>query len=142
MIKIEHTQHINRPAADVFSFISDAQNDPLWETGVEQCVPEGPATTGQKRMFVMKVLGRRNEGTAEIVEFEPARKLTIQTTSGPAQARTTYRLQPVNGRTQIHFVAEIEPQSGLLKLFKPLMGRMLQKQWEDDLAKLKRLLEE
>lgn len=142
MMEVNHSVVIDRPVDEVFAFVSDARNDPLWETGVEACVPDREPGVGQQRDVVMKVFGRRREGTAEITEYDHHRLLTIETKSGlPVNARTTYEFDSTSGGTRIDLTVEIEPVSTLFKLARPLMSRLMQKQWESDLATLKELLE-
>lgn len=142
MMEITHSVVIDRPVDDVFAFVSDAENDHVWETGVEACVPDRNPGVGQQRQVVMKVFGRRKEGTAEVTEYDPGRRLTIKTTSGlPVNARTTYEFESIEKGTRIDMSMEAEPVSTVLKLAQPIMGRLMEKQWENDLATLKDLLE-
>jgi len=34
MIKIEKSVMINRPVAEVFEFMANSENDPLWQSGI------------------------------------------------------------------------------------------------------------
>lgn len=141
-MEIQHSLVIDRPVDEVFAFVSNARNDNLWETGVEACIPDREPGVGQQRDVVMTVFGRRKEGTAEVTEYDENRLLTIETTSGlPVHAITTYEFEEVDGCTRIDLTMQAEPVSMLFKLLSPILGRLLQKQWEDDLATLKEIIE-
>lgn len=142
MMEIQHSVVIDRPVEAVFEFVSNAGNDPLWETGVEACVPDQEPSVGQQRDVVMKMFGRRYEGTAEMTEYELERRLTIEIKSGlPFQAQTTYEFEELGERTRLDLSIEAEPTSRLLSLAQPIMRPLMQRQWEGDLATLKELLE-
>lgn len=90
----------------------------------------------------MKMFGRRVEGAAEVTEYDPNNRLTIEVTSGlPVLARTTYEFNPVNRATRVDLSLDAEPATAALEVVQPLMRPMLRKQWMTDLRMLKELLE-
>lgn len=142
MMNIQHTITIDRPVEDVFEFVSDASNDRLWETGVEACVPDGNARLGQQRDVTMEALGRRYHGEAEVTEFQPLERLTIEIKSGlPVKGQSDFQFDSANGKTQLTYSMTANPVNRVFRLFQPVMGWMLQRQWEGDLQTLKELLE-
>lgn len=52
----------------------DRRKRPVMGTGVEACVPDRKPSVGKQRNVVMKVFGRRHEGTAEMTEYEPEQR--------------------------------------------------------------------
>lgn len=141
-MNVHHSIVIDRPVDDVFKFVSDASNDHLWETGVEACVPDREPSIGQQRDVRMKVFGRQYQGAAEVTEFEPNQRLTIELLSGlPVTGKTRFEFDGMNGATRLNFSLQAEPASLLFGIVQPVMGWVLQRQWEDDLRTLKGLLE-
>jgi uncharacterized protein YndB with AHSA1/START domain len=75
-IQQEHTVVIKRPVEEVFAFVTDPNNDPLWQMtilGTEQ-TSEGPVDVGTTLRNTAKFLGRRIETTMEATENEPPRR--------------------------------------------------------------------
>lgn len=142
MIKDVHSVIINRPVEEVFAYVSDARNDPEWNADTLACEADGEPSVGQERDFVVKLFGRRKEGTAEVTEYEPNELLTVETTSGvPVTLRTRSRFESENGSTRVTEQMEAEPESTLLKLIEPVVGYRLKKQRKRDLETLKEILE-
>lgn len=142
MMNIQHTIVIDQQVEDVFEFVSDASNDRLWETGVEACVPDGNARLGQQRDVTMEALGRRYQGEAEVTEFQPNQRLTIEIKSGlPVKGKSEFQFESVNGSTELTYSMTAKPVNRVFRVVQPVMGWMLQRQWEQDLLTLKELLE-
>ena len=89
-VKIQVSQVIDRPRADVFHFYAyeHVQNHPRWDPdmALEQ-ISDGPIGVGT-------VIRRRNnhsgtpvEGTMEVVEFEPNRTMGVVIHDGPVETR-------------------------------------------------------
>jgi uncharacterized membrane protein len=143
MAKVEFSPiTINRPVEDVFAVLSKLEDTPKWsstaiEAKITSAVPIGVGATAR---YVDKFLGRRFESEVEITEFEPNRKLTMQSTSGPFPFRGSLTLEGTAGRTQVSGTFEAEP-GGFFKLAEPLLVRIGKRQFESDLANLKDLME-
>lgn len=142
MMDIQHSIIIDRPVEEVFEFVSDASNDRLWETGVEACVPDGEAKLGQQRDVTMEALGRRYQGEAEVTEFEPDQRLTIEIKSGlPVKGESDFQFDSANGGTELNYSMRAKPANRVFRVIQPVMGWMLHRQWKNDLQTLKELLE-
>ena len=85
MIHIEESIIINRSIEEVFAFTSETKNLPLWQTDVVEArhTPEGPVQVGTKMAITRAMMGRKIEGTADIVEYAPPTRYAYKTTSGP-----------------------------------------------------------
>lgn len=141
-MNISHSIVIDRSVDDVFEFVSDASNDHLWETGVEACIPDREPSVGQQRDVRMSVFGLQYEGVAEVTEFESNRQLTIELLSGlPVTGKSRFEFDAMNGATRLNYSLQAEPANPVFKLLQPVMGWLLQRQWEDDLSTLKGMLE-
>jgi uncharacterized protein YndB with AHSA1/START domain len=96
-MKLELTQIIDRPPAEVFRFIATnhVQNHPRWDPKMElQQLTEGPIRVGtvirRRRMHT----GVPVEGTMEVVEFMPDRALGMVIHDGPLEMRSRMTFEP------------------------------------------------
>jgi uncharacterized protein YndB with AHSA1/START domain len=142
-IRQEHTIVIDRPVEEVFAFLTDPNNDPLWQSTTLETerTSEGEVDVGTTLRNVSKFLGRRIETTMEIIENEPPRRQCVRITSGPIPGEGCYLLEPAEGgstRFTQTFEAEV---GGFFRLAEPLVGRAISRQTEADMATLKDLLE-
>src|SRR5262245_60593653 len=93
MIKIETSTVINRPVEQVFAVVSNPESYLKWSPGLVEVkkTSEGPIGVGATWRLVRQAFGRRLEGDLELTEYEPNRKFTLESKSGPitGEARWT-----------------------------------------------------
>jgi uncharacterized membrane protein len=144
MARTEHTVVVERPPNEVFAFLTDLSSLPDWQSGavdVRQLEPEPSVGVGTKYVQVLKFLGRQFEATIEVTEYEPGRRFSIKTLSGPVPFQVQHTLEPSNGGgTKLRVTLEGEP-GGLFKIAEPIVMRNAQRQVANDFATLKRLVE-
>jgi uncharacterized membrane protein len=142
MLNINYSIVIERPLEEVFAYVTDIENMPVWSSEVEKArkTSEGPMGIGTTFSSTAKILGRQIENTIEVTEYEPNSKWSLKPTSGPVSGEIEYHFEPVNGDTK--FSVSLDADSGgLFKLGEPIVNRMLQRQYETNGATLKDLLE-
>jgi uncharacterized protein YndB with AHSA1/START domain len=110
-MRIEVSQVIDRPVADVFRWYADdhVRNHPRWNPELElEQISDGPIGIGT-------VIRRRNtmgdtpiEGTMEVVEYEPNQAMGAVIREGPAEiyGRATFEAEG-EGRTRLTISADI-----------------------------------
>ena len=133
---------IKRPVEDVFAVLSNVENNPKWSSvalEAEQTSP-GPIGVGTTARFVGKFLGRRIESESEVTEFEPNRKYSWKSKSGPFPIKASTTFEQIEGGTRVNTTAEAEP-GGFFKLAEPLMMSMGKRQFQNDLDNLRDLME-
>ncbi|MGH2356881.1 MAG: SRPBCC family protein [Candidatus Limnocylindria bacterium] len=142
MARAEISTTINRPVEEVFAVLSNLENNPKWSSAALEAktISAGPIGVGTRARFVGKFLGRRIESESEITEFEPNRKLAFQNMSGPFPFRGSLTVEAIEGETRVNADFEAEP-GGFFKLAEPLFMSMGRRQFENDLANLKKLME-
>ncbi len=145
MPRVEESITINRPADEVFDFVTTPENDGLWSaTAVERHrETEGPIDVGSRIKAVDKFLGRRIESTFEVTEHEPGRRSSIRL-SGPFAATGTYILDPMNGATRFRWLMEAAPGLGgvfLGRATDPIVTFFFRRRLRFDLRRLKEVLE-
>jgi uncharacterized membrane protein len=78
-MRVEESIIIDRPAEEVFGFLSVRTNDPVWMASVaesEWLDPAAPMGVGRRGRMVMQALGRR-EFLDEVTEYEPGRRIAL-----------------------------------------------------------------
>jgi uncharacterized membrane protein len=139
-IKVEHSIFVKRPVEEVFAYTSNPQNQTEWQDGLVRVEGDSQIALGAKTTEVRKVMGREMETEMEVVELEPPVKFSMKSLSGPVEMTFTQTLKSVDGGTQIEVVMEGEP-GGFFSVAGPLLKRQVQKDVENDYAKLKEIME-
>jgi len=91
---------INRPAAEVFAFLGDFENVPLWNYAISNTrrVDDGPLRVGA-RYAQVRTVPRHSSETFEVTAFRPNGVVAIRGTLGPFHAESNYRLEDLDGST-------------------------------------------
>jgi uncharacterized protein YndB with AHSA1/START domain len=142
MVRFAFKETINRPAEEVFAYLTDANKLPEWQSMVSESRQDspGPVDVGTRVTNVRNFLGRRFESQAEVTAHEPPRRFDVQVVSGPVPFKISHTLEAGEGTTTINVEAEGEP-GGFFKFAEPLVGRQAERQFKNDFATLKDLLE-
>jgi hypothetical protein len=112
-VDISTSIEIDRPAGEVWAFVSDVRNNPRRQRGQQRCAwtSEPPLRAGSTYDQHARFAGRDIVNRFEVVEVEPGRRMRFRSTSG------TFPLDPV---------------------MRPIVARTIRR----DFPVLKRLLEE
>ncbi len=142
MAKTEASIQINRPVEDVYAYATTVDTLPQWLGAVVEVeqLTDGPLGVGTRIRAGGKMLGRRMDSFVEVTALEPGARFAFTVVSGPFKARNNYTFASVAGGTKVTDAAEIE-LSGPLRLVDPLVGPMVRRQFEANLAALKDRLE-
>ena len=140
MVKVEISLHINRPVADVFKYMNDPTRMPEWNSTIEEATPsETPVKVGTRVRSRLRMLGRKIEGTYEVVELEPNKRV-VNKSDEPFPWKAIITFQPENGGTRLVSAAEGE-LGGFFKLSEPIFARIMKKQLQAQYETAKELLE-
>jgi len=92
----EASIHIDRPPDEVFAFVADPANNPLWRKNVirTEWLDDGPMRVGRRGRQTARVLGRPWTVEAEVIEWDPPRSATWRTVQGPVSVRSWVRVEP------------------------------------------------
>jgi uncharacterized membrane protein len=142
MIQFEISILIDRPIQEVFTFLSNPLNLPRWQSMILDVQPESSGTPEKGSRFRLKseMLGRKIEGTIEIVEYTPPSVFAFQNQSGPMSVTVSMHLKTVGTGAQVSIQALGEP-GGMFKLAEPVLAKQVQSQMETNLTRLKTYLE-
>lgn len=102
---------------------------------------DGPPGPGTRFRDVFEDRGQRIEIDAEVVTYEPNERLATRLRSQAFEATASQRLEERDGRTRVTAVIETEYTSRLARLMAGVITRHAQTRLEDDLARLKELVE-
>lgn len=142
-MQLSASQTIDRPADEVFAFVSDATNNPRWQQGMQSCAWTSPPPIGVGSTYRQeaKFLGRPVVTEFEVVEHEPGRSITIHSTSGPFPIRVRRSVTPIDAASS-RVEAAIGGEPGrFFRLAGPLVQRMAQRSVTADYRRLKALLD-
>lgn len=138
MIEFENEVTIGKPIEDVFSFVADLENIPLWNYFVMSVTKrsEGDAVVGTEYHQVRK----NDSQDLKIVNLVPNHKLIIETIppSKPALRRAMI-FDYENGQT--HISDHWELNTGSFALVERIAARRIKQAVSENLEKLKELLE-
>jgi uncharacterized protein YndB with AHSA1/START domain len=133
---------ISRPPDEVFAFVADARNRPLWDESVdsEELTSPEPIGVGSTVRTRLRSMGREYVLTWEMVEHEPPSRQTVESTSGPFPTTLAYQLSAQEGGTVVAFSVTGRP-TGKLRLLEPLLARNTQRNLDRGFPRHKRFLE-
>jgi uncharacterized protein YndB with AHSA1/START domain len=133
---------VERPPAEVFAFLADAENDTAWRPGVldiARVSGDGPGAGARYRQGVKGPGGRRVDADVETTAYEPDRLIGFRGTAGPVRPEGRYELAPADGGTRVRFALAAE-----LRGLKVAMAPAVRKTMAGEvghLENLKRVLE-
>lgn len=141
-VHFENTVTINRPRKDVFAFLSDFENLPLWNWAITSTrrIDSGPVGVGAQYVQTRESPRPATE-TFEVITFNPVDQLAIRGTLGPFRAESDYHLADADGATVLTNSMQLEPQ-GALRLVAGIAGAGVKKSVAENLRALKHLLEQ
>jgi len=138
------TVTIARPVEDVFAVLSDVENVPIWSSNTieERLLTPGPLRKGSRRRAVIRgFAGRTMQNEAEMIEFEPNRRMVVKVLNAPVPARIVIEFTPTHdGGTRLEWTGIVSPR-GLLAPTAFLIARLYRVAFEKDLRNLKALMD-
>jgi carbon monoxide dehydrogenase subunit G len=139
---------INRPAAQVWRYLTDDELTKKWVSGLEEIQHVTPGVTGAGEKLRLK---ERYEG--DVVEMEmtmgridaPWRmEFTLEGLGDPSNGFTEkaqYLLEEKDGKTRVTLSAQTEYHGLLVRLMEPVITPAADKKLAGDLSRLKSLVE-
>ncbi|MCA0986764.1 SRPBCC family protein [Guptibacillus algicola] len=126
----------------VFEYISNFENNPIWQGGMIEATftSTGPLGEGSTYDQVATFLGRKIITSFVVTRFERNRCIQIQSVTSTFPIKVTRSVKLADEGTLVSAVVEGDP-GGLFKLAKPLLKRMVYRSVTNDYANLKTILE-
>jgi hypothetical protein len=138
---------IERPVKEVFDFVTDARNEPLYNPRIlsDRKATPGPIGIGRGTRFVLrsKALGRPMAVEYEITAYERPRRMTSRTIGGLplVDVESVETFEPIADGTHMRWEWEVRPQGTLGRLMTPVLARLLASRLQGTFANIKRVLE-
>jgi uncharacterized protein YndB with AHSA1/START domain len=140
VIRVEVALEIERPPQEVFEYLVDVGCVPEWQSSALESHADGPLAVGARIHETRRLLGREAHTELEVSAFDPPRRLTLRTISGPVKVDVDHRLETRGDGTLLHIVAEADPRF-MLRFAKPVLERQAEREVRGDFDRLKQLLE-
>jgi uncharacterized membrane protein len=143
VIRVGLTVQVDRPVEEVFAYLTDPERLAEWQTNIVSVTKEtaGPVGPGTRFREVRRgPFGRRVESVVEVSAYEENRRFDLRIVSGPLPIDGRNRFAPAGRGTRLHFVAEGELR-GPLRLARPILARLVLRQFQADYARLVEALE-
>ena len=104
MININASMIIYNPVQQVFDFVSEPENDFQWQYGTLETarLSEDVNNTRIHYRSIGHFMGRRNLSTFEVADYNPNKKYSIKSLSGPLHSQTSYTFEIVNSVIKIN----------------------------------------
>ena len=120
---------IDRTVDQVFDFILDGTNNPLWRASVIDVKPmaERPYGVGSVFKQGLKGPGGRIDGDYQITECKPNQVIKFQVIAGPARPVGSYSFESDGRFTLLTFILDFQPK-GLAKLMNPMIQSAMQRE--------------
>lgn len=133
---------IHRKAEEVFDFVSDECNEPLYNVEMisAEKTTDGPAGVGSRFHAVMRSGKREFPVDIEFTTFERPARLGSHSVAGGMAMDGELTFEPRGDSTLMTWAWDIRP-SGMLKMLRPLIVWMGDRQEKRIWGELKRYLE-
>ncbi len=144
MPDIQDSVIISKPLEEVFSYAANMNNatDIMQNVVAIEKLTEGPMQVGTKFKETREIRGRQASSIIEFIEFLPNERYVVQSETNGLKVIYHYDFKPtVDGGTKVHFQGDIHTSGFVMKLTKPIIRKILQKEDGDHLSQLKKLLE-
>ena len=141
-MRVEGDILINRPVEQVFDFVADERNEPLYNpqmTRAEKVTP-GPVGAGTRFHSVMTGAGRATALTVELTGYDRPVRLASRATTAGMDIEGVLLFDDAGGATRMRWLWELRPH-GLVRLLGPLLRAVGERQERRIWTSLKRLLE-
>ncbi len=129
MATITATTEVDRPVEDVFAFVADSRNDPLWCRTVLECEQthgDGPGP-GARYRAVHKPGPKASELRIEALEYDAPRRIKWRQVDDAGTFVVTFDLEPIGpGSTRLTQTDETS-WNGVFRVLSPLLHRVVRK---------------
>jgi carbon monoxide dehydrogenase subunit G len=133
---------INRPIEDVFAVLTNVENTGKWFPGnvKEWWTSPPPHGVGSTRRARVKLGLMTTENDAVATVYEPPNRAVMKGTSKNASFEADLRFAAVEGGTRVDATIEMF-LAGPVKLFGPMFIGWYDKNWNQGMINLKRMME-
>ena len=141
-MRCESTVVVDKPAAEVFPWLLDADKVPRWMTGLDVYEPldPPPPRIGSRIRQELSVSGHRLRFELRVAELAAPRRAVLRFEGSGFKAANEYSIAESGGGSRVTWVIAGDATSFKAKLIAPMVQAKLQEKLETDLARLRTLL--
>jgi uncharacterized membrane protein len=141
MAKLERIITINAPVEKVFSYITDPNKQPEWQSAIIEVRDITGEGVGQRFGWTYKAMGFTWKGEDEVLKHIPNQRYATRSTGG-IKSTWTYNFKAEGGRTRVDLELEYTmPVPVLGKFAEHFAIRQAERIVDHDIATLKDILE-
>lgn len=146
MVHIEKSIALHAPIQQVFAVVTDIPRTPQWVLMMQEASLHASGVVEVGTTFTEKheLLGQKAVFEKVVTVYEPSRRYTIKSTSGPVAHTMDFTFESVENITRLSIVIDSEMPvdlSGLLGLGDMLL-KIAEEQIEGDLRRLQKIVEQ
>jgi carbon monoxide dehydrogenase subunit G len=141
-MRIHESVVIDRPADEVWAFLTDFFNSPRVRPGslsLRRTSP-GPLGSGSVLQGRMMILGFETRFTMTVTEFDPPRSAVVTLAARPGRGAIRTTVEPTSEGTRVDRTTDFELNPAL-RLMSPVFGFLLRRQDRAASRNWKRLIE-
>jgi carbon monoxide dehydrogenase subunit G len=141
-VRCESTVSVDKPAAEVFPWLIDADKVPRWMTGLDVYEPldPGPLRVGSRIHQELTVSGHQLRFEMRVTELDAPRRAVLRFEGSGYRAANEYSVADVGGAARVTWVIAGQTTSFKAKLIAPMVQAKLQEKLQTDMARLRALL--
>lgn len=142
MITVTESVSIRRTPEDVFDFLTDGRNRPLWDASVisEELVSPPPFGVGSAVHTRLRAMGREVDFVWRVTRFARPDGMEVVSRSGPVPTSSSFRFTEDAGGCRVTAVITAEP-TGFMRLVEPVIAEQVRSTLAAGLARAASLLE-
>jgi hypothetical protein len=143
MLRFESEIVVRRPLSEVFAFVADLSNTPLWQQGVVKStvVTDGPLRIGSAFEEDVKVGWFHVQTRCVVTELETDRRMVFRASSSPLSYQAEFEFEPVADGTRLH-IHGTGKMNGLWRLLEPVLQSDATRTVKDEVGRIKTHLEQ
>ena len=141
-MRCESTVPVDKPPAEVFPWLLDADKVSRWMTGLEAYEPldPGPLWVGSRIRQELSVSGHELRFEMRVAELDAPRRAVLRFEGSGFKAANEYSVREAGGGCQVTWVISGDATSFKARLIAPLVQAKLQEKLDTDLRRLRALL--
>jgi hypothetical protein len=142
MFTITEEALIARSPEDVFDFLTDGRNRPLWDRQVisEELTSPGPVGVGSTIHTRMRTMGGETDFDWRVTRFARPTHMAIVSTTGILATAFAFRFAAVGDGCRVSATVEGSP-TGMMRLAEPLIAESVRSNLAAGLARAQAVLE-
>lgn len=145
MVRVQASQIIDRPPADVFRFVATEYfaNHPKWDPSVVEMVQTspGPMGVGTTARLVRLDRDKRVEGTVGVTEYEPNRHFAAVVRFGSFELRQNVAIEPIEANRAELILTIDSTARGPVRALLPLLRGRFRRTMAESLRRIKAMVE-